>query len=59
MGWWSAPENPEIMVGDAVLDAVRHFFARLQLGISGRSFQQADITRTRICAELGVQGERR
>ena len=25
MGWWSASENPEIMVGDAVLDTVRHF----------------------------------
>lgn len=25
MGWWSAPENSEIMVGDAVLDTVRHF----------------------------------
>ncbi|MDN4038154.1 Imm26 family immunity protein [Massilia sp. YIM B02443] len=25
MGWWNAPENPEIMVGDAVLDTVRHF----------------------------------
>lgn len=25
MGWWSAPENPEITVGDAVLDSVRHF----------------------------------
>ena len=25
MGWWTAPENPEITVGDAVLDVVRHF----------------------------------
>ncbi|MDM5181659.1 Imm26 family immunity protein [Massilia sp. DJPM01] len=25
MGWWSAPDNPEVTVGDAVLDSVRHF----------------------------------
>lgn len=25
MGWWTATENPEITVGDAVLDSVRHF----------------------------------
>ncbi|NHZ97783.1 hypothetical protein F2P46_18920 [Massilia sp. CCM 8734] len=25
MGWWNAPEKPDMMIGDAVLDAVRHF----------------------------------
>lgn len=25
MGWWNAPENPEITTGDAALDTVRHF----------------------------------
>jgi hypothetical protein len=25
MGWWNAPENSELTVGDSVLDAVRHF----------------------------------
>ncbi len=25
MGWWNAPDNPEVTVGDAMLDSVRHF----------------------------------
>ena len=47
MGWWNAPENPEIMVGDAVLDTVRHFLHDFS------SEFQGDLSRKPILQELG------
>lgn len=46
MGWWQAPESPEIMTGDAVLDTIRHFL---------RDFShlfQEDLGRNPTVAEL-------
>ncbi|RSZ58703.1 hypothetical protein EJB06_13830 [Massilia atriviolacea] len=46
MGWWSAPENPDMMVGDAVLDSVRHFLRDFS-----REYQE-DLSRKPTLQEL-------
>ncbi|NHZ79566.1 hypothetical protein F2P44_09780 [Massilia sp. CCM 8695] len=46
MGWWSAPDNPEVSVGDAVLDSVRHFLRNFS------SEYQEDLSRKPTLQEL-------
>lgn len=46
MGWWSAPDNPEVTVGDAVLDTVRHFLRDFS-----REYQE-DLSRKPTLQEL-------
>ncbi|MDM5181658.1 Imm26 family immunity protein [Massilia sp. DJPM01] len=46
MGWWSAPDNPEVTVGDAVLDSVRHFLRDFS-----REYQE-DLSRKPTLQEL-------
>lgn len=46
MGWWNAPENPDIMIGDAVLDSVRHFLRDFS-----REYQE-DLSRKPTLQEL-------
>lgn len=46
MGWWSAPENPDLIVGDAVLDSVRHLLRDVS-----RAYQ-ADLSRKPTLQEL-------
>lgn len=46
MGWWSSPENPDVVVGDAVLDSVRHFLRDFS-----REFQE-DLSRKPTLQEL-------
>ncbi|HEX8611970.1 MAG TPA: Imm26 family immunity protein [Telluria sp.] len=46
MGWWNAPDNPEVTVGDAVLDTVRHFLRDFS-----REYQE-DLSRKPTLQEL-------
>lgn len=46
MGWWKAPDNSEIVTGDAVLDVVRHFLSDFS-----REFQE-DLSRKPTVHEL-------
>ncbi len=46
MGWWNTPENPEITVGDAVLDSARHFLKEFS-----REYQE-DLSRKPTVQEL-------
>ena len=46
MGWWNAPEQPELVVGDAVLDSVRHFLKDFS-----REYQE-DLSRKPTLQEL-------
>jgi Immunity protein 26 len=46
MGWWNAPDQPELVVGDAVLDSVRHFLKDFS-----REYQE-DLSRKPTLQEL-------
>ncbi len=46
MGWWNTPDNPDIMIGDAVLDSVRHFLRAVS-----RQYQE-DLARKPTLQEL-------
>jgi hypothetical protein len=46
MGWWSDPENPEVIIGDAVLDGIRHFLVDFS-----REYQK-DLSRKPTLKEL-------
>ncbi len=46
MGWWNAPDKPELTVGDAVLDLTRHFLTDFSRGY------QEGVSRKPTLAEL-------
>ncbi|MEN9864864.1 MAG: hypothetical protein RL748_454 [Pseudomonadota bacterium] len=46
MGWWNAPEDPNLVIGDTVLDSVRHF-----LNEFSREYQ-VDLSRKPTLQEL-------